>query len=316
MFDMATKVETYVQSSLGIPWATLGAWEGASSLPRMLSQKYRIVRVAIGVTNILLVCDVAFGDTPSLMAKQVRAISEIAACPVVYASSFITPYTRKVFTQMGVSFIVPNSQMYIYPLGIVIKDRLARESISQRLSPAAQALFIYCILNENDFTSFPLCFFASQLQYSNMTISRAERELKAHMNDETSLMFSQDTFFKFSKILISPVKKILYLSIPAEGEYLESGVNALSRLSDISLKDRHIMALTESEWRLRSEWHQFTCKEYEARSEIEIWKYNPRILGENNIVDVYSLYLSLRDANDPRIDNCFSRIFNRNISNE
>ena len=34
---------------------------------------------------------------------------------------------------------------------------------------------------------------------------------------------------------------------------------------------------------------------------VEVWRYDPKLLGNNNIVDVLSLYLSLRDTSDERV---------------
>jgi hypothetical protein len=34
---------------------------------------------------------------------------------------------------------------------------------------------------------------------------------------------------------------------------------------------------------------------------VEVWRYDPKLLGNSNIVDVLSLYLSLRDTSDERV---------------
>jgi hypothetical protein len=34
---------------------------------------------------------------------------------------------------------------------------------------------------------------------------------------------------------------------------------------------------------------------------VEVWRYDPKLLGNNNIVDILSLYLSLRDTSDERV---------------
>ena len=39
----------------------------------------------------------------------------------------------------------------------------------------------------------------------------------------------------------------------------------------------------------------------QATAQIEVWSYEPKILGDNEKVDTLSLYLSLRDSPDERI---------------
>ena len=34
---------------------------------------------------------------------------------------------------------------------------------------------------------------------------------------------------------------------------------------------------------------------------VEVWRYDPKLLGENGMVDRLSLYLSLRDTEDERV---------------
>ena len=43
-----------------------------------------------------------------------------------------------------------------------------------------------------------------------------------------------------------------------------------------------------------------TDKEY-GENRIEIWRYNPKLLQDNGIVDKLSLFLSMKDIGDERI---------------
>jgi hypothetical protein len=36
--------------------------------------------------------------------------------------------------------------------------------------------------------------------------------------------------------------------------------------------------------------------------ELEIWSYSPQLFAEENFVDKFSLYLSLRETNDERVE--------------
>jgi uncharacterized protein (DUF342 family) len=41
--------------------------------------------------------------------------------------------------------------------------------------------------------------------------------------------------------------------------------------------------------------------EYEAQAQLEIWYYNPKTLSNQNVVDDLSLFLSLREDADERV---------------
>ena len=98
--------------------------------------------------------------------------------------------------------------------------------------------------------------------------------------------------------LIDPIKSIEYTSdIFPEGDV--GGISALSHYSMLASEDVPTRVLT-AEW-VRE--HKSSIPElhsFEDTQRIEIWKYPP--LGTSGYVDKLSLYLTLKDDKDPRVE--------------
>ena len=77
-----------------------------------------------------------------------------------------------------------------------------------------------------------------------------------------------------------------------------AGYSALSELSDMAPENERIFAMSQSEARgLDAE----KIKKYNG-VQIEVWRYDPRLLADKGRVDPLSLYLSLKDSPDARIN--------------
>jgi hypothetical protein len=77
-----------------------------------------------------------------------------------------------------------------------------------------------------------------------------------------------------------------------------AGYSALSELSDLVPENERIFAMAQSEVRnLDAE----KIKKYNG-VQIEVWRYDPRLLADKGRVDPLSLYLSLKDSPDARIN--------------
>ncbi|HLV30827.1 MAG TPA: hypothetical protein VKY57_04590 [Chitinispirillaceae bacterium] len=50
---------------------------------------------------------------------------------------------------------------------------------------------------------------------------------------------------------------------------------------------------------------------FEAQAQLEIWYYNPEIFGKKNVVDDLSLFLSLREDTDERVQIALSELLEK-----
>lgn len=74
----------------------------------------------------------------------------------------------------------------------------------------------------------------------------------------------------------------------------------------IANPSRKVRALTSKEWKalqIDANLRMIPAASSDlAPLELEIWKYDPKLLSESGLVDPLSLYLSLADTNDERIE--------------
>ena len=135
-----------------------------------------------------------------------------------------------------------------------------------------------------------------------MTVTRAVRQL-----EQTELFevrkdgvqkilrgkySGKELFEKVQPYLISPVRKVLYVyKEEYKNNLIAAGLSALSEKSMLNPPDVESYAVYGRGIQLKG-----TEKLMDAatQAEIELWKYDPQILGNNGIVDTLSLVMSLR----------------------
>jgi hypothetical protein len=104
--------------------------------------------------------------------------------------------------------------------------------------------------------------------------------------------------------LSSPVKKTRWVqwAKPAEPALL-AGMSALSLRTMISADRLPTYALPLAVFQdLLERGVCAGCHDAEnATARIEVWSYNPHLLGDDRMVDPLSLYLSLRNSSDERV---------------
>ena len=51
----------------------------------------------------------------------------------------------------------------------------------------------------------------------------------------------------------------------------------------------------------------------EADVQLELWSYNPKLFEKDGLVDPFSLYLSLQDIKDERVEAALEKLIEENI---
>ncbi len=97
-------------------------------------------------------------------------------------------------------------------------------------------------------------------------------------------------------MLLSPVERVLYTDKKPEGMPY-GGETALEKLSMIVTREK-------SCWAVSKKWakeHKDLLDKHYGDYKVEVWRYDPILLAENEIVDPLSLYLSFKNNEDERI---------------
>lgn len=215
---------------------------------------------------------------------------------------------RERMINQGVYFIV--SDKYAFLPSIVANTQARKKRKLNRLTPAAQYVLLYYLSDENAKNSFTIMELANITSYSYVSMARAVVSLEdcglcqVEMdNKNTKQIYFVDSkrvlWSNAQKYLSTPVKKVLYSDIKPEGNFSISGVNALAHYSHLNPEERKTVAIWEKIFKPIDEHYN----KIEGLYKKEIWKYPTSMPGQNNkFVNKLSLYLTMKDKPDPRIE--------------
>jgi DNA-binding MarR family transcriptional regulator len=308
------QLERYINDDLGVAVKTT-AWPGRKHLPHFLKELYGFAEMDLLGRHFLLVIDSTLAEqSPAALRKHMDLIRTKQKDDVVYVRTRMTAFNRKRLIEHKVPFIVPGNQMYLPMLAIDLREhfRSLRLETSQ-LSPSTQAVILHTLLRKIEVRT-PLEM-AQTLGYSAMSMTRAFDELEATNLAEVTVRgrercirftaHGQELWTKALPFLRSPVNKRLFVRRTEAGENgLRAGLSALAQYSMLASPPGSTYALGRGDWKsLKVEHQPILVPTHDSDTdEIEIWSYPPALFAERNLVDPLSLYLSLKDSRDERIE--------------
>ncbi len=313
--DMITKqAERYIRDTLGIAPVFL-TWEKARELPFYLRDHYDyFIAELLGTKCALMVDTDEVERTPAIIGTHVEQVRKQGDVEVIYAREAVTSYNRKRLIEQKVPFIVPGNQMYLPTLGIDLREHFkSLRETRATFTPSTQALVLY-ILYHKEIDSLRPAQLSQVLGYNKMTIGRSFRELEEAGIGEhkASARHRQLCFAERGKVLWEKVKP--YLETPVRKRiYVHPGINiengilaglsALARYTMLAEPRNPVYAIPYDEWKTRKRRDnliELPCEEPDSL-EIELWNYSPALFCKNEIADRLSLFLSLKDSRDERV---------------
>ena len=247
-----------------------------------------------------------------LKYKQVTKQAEIlVGMPVVVILDSLTYYERERLINQGIYFIISDKYAFLPSLIVNVQAKKKDKSPS-KLTPVAQYVFLYYLMSEEPKEEYTIKDLEQIMPYNYVALARAVANLEdcklcsTEIKDNTGIKYihfgdsKRELWAKAQNYLSSPVKKVLYCGTIPEGNFSISGVNALSQYSHLNSEQYETRAIWDKLFNLKGT--QFN--EVEGLSKIEIWKYPTTMssLSTNNVVDKLSLYLSMKDEPDARIE--------------
>lgn len=242
------------------------------------------------------------------ITKQVEAVMNM---PVVVLLDSLTYYERERLINQEVYFIISDKYAFL-PSLIVNVQAKKRDKNPMRLTPAAQYVLLYYLLDEKNENEFTIKKLEEIVPYNYVTLARAVMSLEncqlcdTEIQDDTGIKFirfsisKRELWTKAQSYLSSPVKKTLYCDVVPKGNFSISGINALSHYSHLNPEQNGTFAIWEKQFNPTNGRYN----EIEGLHKIEIWKYPVTIPYRLNggIVDKLSLYLSMKGDPDSRIE--------------
>jgi DNA-binding MarR family transcriptional regulator len=310
-------VQHYLGETLGIR-PTFAEWKDSDQIPYVIRSGYSFSEITFwGHRYIALTPKDAEEFSAAKVAKHLAWIDEHLQQTGIFVADGLEAYNRKRLIEQKVPFIIPGNQLYLPDLGIDLREHLrAVRKRPRMLSPSAQLLLLAKLLDKHTAEVWTATVLAEIFQSTKMTMSRAIDELEsnelveARSEGREKLIYFKATgrelWEKAQPVLRSPVQKRVSIEHTDWPIGTVAGLSALSARTMIAESSRKVWAITRKEWKALQIDANLRiipgASSDLAPVELEIWKYNPTLLSEGGLVDPLSLYLSLADTTDERIE--------------
>jgi DNA-binding MarR family transcriptional regulator len=205
--------------------------------------------------------------------------------------------------------------MYLPTLAIDFREHFKNvRTPTVKVSPSTQVVILHALLCKSRAGLRPLDL-AARFGYSPMTLSRAFSEIErtgigeiTTVGRERQLSFTaeaRDLWENAASFLRSPVKQEVFILQPSAAiPGLTAGLSALANYSMLAEPNTSVYAMDATTWkRFAADPSVEVIPGDEPRAEkIEVWRYAPTFFADGPMVDRLSLYLSLRDDKDERVE--------------
>jgi DNA-binding MarR family transcriptional regulator len=294
--------------------------DARGKLPVFLAKSYDIEAAHLfGRDFVLLLRRAKSNPTPAEALKHADIVGDRLSQDVIFVLTDLKSFDRRRWVENRLRFIVP-SKHFFCPMNLVDFRESSRRQVRmhegdrEALSASAQALLLAYL--QNDPACANLAEWADYLHYTRMTVSRARKELEAHelcavrrVGKSMELDFSKDRRALWEQalpLLRSPVrrKKEIEILDPMDLKLMRAGISALSDLSMLADDSIPTYAMSSAAYNSSFEAGQIVeaARGSGETALIENWSYAPSVLArDGDIVDRLSLYLSLKDSADERV---------------
>lgn len=260
--------------------------------------------------------DQADGPTPGDLAQQADTIREKLGRDAVFVLHPVPSYVRNRLVQSRISFIVPDSQMFLPMIPADLREHFPRRRQSHRgkLLASAQVIVLHQLV-KGGLDNLSQREIAHRIGYTGMMVSHAREQLEslglceaAKQGRSVTLRFPlsrRDLWERSRELMASPVQKTHWITgtVPCNLRCL-AGISALSERSMLggdaiptfAIHHKTFLDLLEKGAVRDCPLHE------EAGARIEAWRYDPRPLADGRgTVDAFSLYLSMESEPDDRV---------------
>lgn len=312
-------IERYLRENID-EQVMIKPWQEKNILTVFLRENYNYYELTILGTRCILL--EAVDEMPNInqLQKHIKQIKNLTDSQIVLFYKAITRYRRKSLIENRIAFVIQDGQMYLPFLGLDLKkaEELVEEKVKRFTTPT-QVAYLYFLYHKDEVVN--TTDFANKLGFNMMTASRALNNLY-HANlityeiggmtgrsKEYKRIKDPDYFLRGRDYLKTPVRKIIYTKTrPLEA--LSAGMDALAELSIINPPGHPIMAIDRKKLN-REQIEVVKNKDLIKDSklvELELWDYDPGLFSNNQHVDLLSLYASLKEETDERVEQALEKV--------
>ena len=299
-------------------------WDRKKTIPVFLRNTYDFYEITILGEKYLLI--EIINDMPDINAikKHINRIEELTGKKVVLLYKEITRYRRKSLIENRIPFIIETGQIYLPFLGIILnnkaKDTKDTDNEEDKYFPTStQLAYLYFLYNKG--ITINVTDFSKKMKFTKMTASRALNDLydlnlltyeiggKTGRSKEYKRIEDPEYFIKGIGYVNSPIRKIVYVDQKPLGT-LYAGLDALARQTMLNPPGYKVLAMGKEEFKnqdIKIIKNKDIIKDKKL-TELQIWDYDPREFSDKNYVDTLSLYASLKEDKDERIEQALEEV--------
>ena len=316
----------YLNKVLGGNAVRLASNQRTKQLPYFLQDTYEVLSGELLGHPVILACvKVQQPLATHQLDKHAKQLRELLNSPVIVALPEVAPGERKQLIEHGIAFVVPNKQLFAPQMGLILSEKFGSEPRREHklASPATQALLVW-FLNQHPVDSETWHPFevAEALGYAGMTATRAIREFlqfnlfKLEVRGRAKYLellgTRRELWEKAKPYLRTPVIRTLSTYdmriLDLEGARW-AAESALARMTMLNEPQQPVIAMSvEAAQQAKQEGIFFEPRELADGVAVQVWRYVPTMRSEEKNVDPLSLWLSLRDNRDDRIQMALDEI--------
>lgn len=249
------------------------------------------------------------------LGNQKKLYEEKSELFVAFWFDGLTRYQRDSLIKHSIPFIADGTQLYLPFLGVLIQNSFKQkvEVKTDKMMPITQSLFLYLLYKCNGKKVIKKEA-AEYLSVTKTSITRASEQLekmgliRQEMSGKEYFMWTEilglELFLKAKEYLINPIQTIFVTKREAVADSMPlSGETALAKYSMINPSIINVVAIDKTVGK------NYGFEQIDERWEedkqlirVELWKYNPELFAKDGVVDPVSLYMSMKDIADERIE--------------
>jgi len=290
----------------------------ALTLPISFEKRYQYAKMKFHKESFLLIKEKRRGSLNSFVT-QARTMGRKASMDVILVFSKLSDNEKKQLLQARVPFVDFKGNLFFPPLGLALNANDDVE-VFKELTPSEQLTWIAFLLTKGQ-KVVDVDLLSQITGLPNSTIYRCLRTFKTlnWLNKPNKLYAytasKKELFLKSESFLFNPIKKRLLLSdfdlnkIQSDSRLLYGGTYALSYLTFLAESDENSSyVISQRQFNKLS----LPLSQHILEGKVlEIWRYSPFVsefwndfkeTQDRQFVDPISLYLTLKDDDDPRVE--------------
>ena len=266
-----------------------------------------------------------------MLARMLEQIEGVTKIPVAFAFDTLNDFQRKKMVEAGIPFVAAASIFYLPFLGIAYRNRrynaskkpLESGSALPKLTASAQAFFLFMMYKVKE-TPISKSEAARMNGLTPMSVTRYCRELLdrgliQETKERNTMQIrcsatGKALFDKALPYLDSPVKREIILLPPKDFSNLpQAGETALALVSMLTSPNVNVAACGPHSTLAREKGIAKENSGFLADNfvQLQVWKYDPLPLMRNNRIDTVSLYMSLKDSTNERVQACLEEMLDK-----